>query len=664
MWHPFRACGTALVISLGWCGAAFAQSDNEIALEGEYIIRKSVATLEARAIQRLAMMAGESVAVADETGSSLLVVDRANRRANNQEGGVVEVVDDEHPCEKLWDWYRDEKRLAQRNGGRPPRRVEFDCEGNAIFEISAVPNDSNFSSLWGFNQSNDVDINAPEAWDSGTSCSAQVVAVIDTGVKYDHQDLAQNMWQNARETVNGVDDDGNGIIDDIYGYNAISDSGNPLDDNGHGTHCAGTIGAVGNNGLGVAGVCHNIQIMAIKFLGSNGSGSLWSAVKGIRYVSQMKRRGENIVLSSNSWGGGGFYQSLHDAIAEARDLGILFVSAAGNNANNNDSNPSYPASYDLENIVSVAAVDSLGRLASFSNYGLTSVDIAAPGVGIYSTWSDGGYRSISGTSMATPHISGVLAFIKSRISSITAQQLKDALLRDDMRKTLVSLSGYIRSPGIPNLSALVSDPTRFVPVPPTPVATLPPTPTSTPTATPTATRTPTPTPTPTPGWYDISGQVLDNQNNALVGAAVILHIETGVTLQAVSGPSGEFRFAQTQGPVSYSLSVAKAGYVFNPIQNARLTMNVAHLFQSAPSQVEVSARVIRGDTGQALGGVVVYNGDSRAVTDAQGLARFAVPYGSAYSLRVSVSQSLGFASHTVLSGDVHGAVRRTFTVFP
>ena len=307
--------------------------------------------------------------------------------------------------------------------------VEY-AEPNYIYYASALPNDSKLDNLWGLvnkaKGSGGVDINARDAWDITTGDKNVVVAVIDTGVNYNHEDLKNNMYVNQAEAQGrpGVDDDGNGYVDDIYGYDFANDDGDPMDDNDHGTHCAGTIGAEGNNGVGVVGVNWQVSIMALKFLTGSGGGTLDGAIKSIDYATQA-----GVDIMSNSWGGGGFSQNLKEAIERAEAAGILFVAAAGNERNNNDSRPSYPANYDIPNVISVAAVDSRGNLASFSNYGKNTVHVAAPGVDIYSTVKNGGYRNLSGTSMATPHVSGVAALLLAADSSMSYQQLKDRMLQ-------------------------------------------------------------------------------------------------------------------------------------------------------------------------------------------------------------------------------------------
>lgn len=315
-------------------------------------------------------------------------------------------------------------------------------EPNFLYHTSQLPNDSRMGDLWGLSNRKKsvggVDIDAEDAWSLTTGSRNVVVAVIDTGVNYKHPDLANNMWVNEAEANGqpGVDDDGNGYIDDIHGYDFANKDGDPMDDHDHGSHCAGTIGAEGNNGIGVAGVNWKVRIMGIKFLSNTGGGTLEDAILSIDYATSMK-----VDVMSNSWGGGGYSENLKQAIERAQQAGILFVAAAGNARNNNDAQPSYPASYDLDNVISVAAVDDKGRLASFSNYGKKSVHIAAPGVNILSTNHSGRYMTMSGTSMATPHVSGVAALLLAYDGHLDYHQLKARLL--NTARPLAQLRGKV-----------------------------------------------------------------------------------------------------------------------------------------------------------------------------------------------------------------------------
>jgi len=317
-----------------------------------------------------------------------------------------------------------------------------------------IPNDPKYldGTLWGLNQANDVDIDAPEAWDIRSAATGITVAVIDTGIRYTHQDLAANAWVNPGETAGDrIDNDGNGYVDDVRGIDAYNRDGDPMDDEGHGTHCAGTIGATGNNGIGLTGVAWGVKLMALKFLSASGSGTDSDAVTCIDYA---RLKGAKIL--SCSWGGGGAGASLQAAIERARTAGILMVAAAGNETNNNDRNPSYPASYPHDNIISVASTTSTDALSSFSNYGATSVDLGAPGSSIYSTvsTSDTAYATYSGTSMATPHVAGALALLAAQYPTDNTTGLISRLLNGT--DPISSLTGKARAGRLNLAKALVS----------------------------------------------------------------------------------------------------------------------------------------------------------------------------------------------------------------
>ncbi|MGE5239686.1 MAG: S8 family serine peptidase, partial [Chloroflexota bacterium] len=311
--------------------------------------------------------------------------------------------------------------------------VEY-AEPNYLVQSQVFPNDIRFTELWGLSNTGQTggtpgaDIRAPQAWGITTGSSTTVVAVIDSGIDYSHPDLAPNMWVNEKELNGkpGVDDDGNGYIDDIYGINAITNNGDLMDDCGHGTHVSGTIGAAGNNSIGVVGVNWNVKIIGCKFLDWSGSGSTADALECLEYVKALKDRGVNIVATNNSWGGGGYSSSMYEAIRAQGD--ILFVAAAGNSAFDADEYAFYPAAYELPNVVSVAATDYNDAKASFSNYGRRTIYVGAPGDEILSTLPGGSYGAYSGTSMATPHVTGLAALLKSQDQGRDWKAIKNLIL--------------------------------------------------------------------------------------------------------------------------------------------------------------------------------------------------------------------------------------------
>jgi len=340
------------------------------------------------------------------------------------------------------------------------QEVEY-AEPNYIYQHDATSNDPYFidGSLWGMNGT--FGCGASTAWAAGhTGASTVYVGIIDEGYMYTHVDLAANVGKNPAEAsgATGVDDDGNGLIDDIYGWDFDGNNNSVFDgvNDDHGTHVAGTIGGVGGNGIGVAGVNWNVKLLDAKFLGSRG-GTTANAIKAVDYFTGLKAKGLNIVATNNSWGGGGFSQALQDAIERANQAGILFIAAAGNNGTDNDATASYPSNYPNSNIIAVAAITNTGALASFSQYGATTVDLGAPGSGIYSTVPVksgknvvAGYASYSGTSMATPHVTGAAALYASTHPGATAAQIKAAILGSTV--TTSSLSGKCVTGGRLNVS--------------------------------------------------------------------------------------------------------------------------------------------------------------------------------------------------------------------
>ena len=342
------------------------------------------------------------------------------------------------------------------------------AEPNFKLQPLATPKDPNYRNLWGFNNTGqtggtpDADIDAPEAWDRTTGSPGTVVAVIDEGIDVNHPDLRDNIWTNPGEVPNNnVDDDGNGYVDDVNGYDFANDDAtvydpDPIlgDGDEHGTHVAGTIAATGDNGVGITGVNWDAQVASLKFLGANG-GYTSDAIEAINYAVA-----EGMPISNNSWGGRGRSRALEDAIRNADAKGHIFIAAAGNGGSdrvgdNNDAKPHYPSSYGVPNVVAVAATDGTDRLASFSNFGATSVDLAAPGVRVLSTLPGNSYGRHNGTSMATPHVAGVAALIKSQPNAPTGAnadtQIKAQILQHvDEKGTLqgkVATNGRLNALG-------------------------------------------------------------------------------------------------------------------------------------------------------------------------------------------------------------------------
>jgi len=376
--------------------------------------------------------------------------------------------------------------------------VEY-AEPNYIRRITAAPNDNFFGQQWALrntglfaNGTAGADIKAPEAWDIRTGDSSIVIAVLDTGIDLNHSDLVNNIWINPSEIpTNGIDDDTNGKVDDWRGWDFTTcavfnsagtvcvtpkaESNNPSDNNGHGTHVSGIVGAVGNNGVGTSGVMWNVKIMALKMLNADGDGSIGDEIAAIDYVVMMKNRGVNIKAINASFGGSAFANSERDAITRANTAGILFIAAAGNEQTDNDLAPVFPASYSnpifggLANVISVAATDQNDRRAPFSGFGLASVQVAAPGVYILSTVPitifPTGYDFYSGTSMAAPHVAGLTGLLYSYYTNFTYAQIRATILR--YIDVLPTLSGWIQTGGRINayraLSSLLT-PTGLAPV--------------------------------------------------------------------------------------------------------------------------------------------------------------------------------------------------------
>jgi subtilisin family serine protease len=327
-----------------------------------------------------------------------------------------------------------------------------------VVKGAAGPNDPLFAEQWSLRNTGQrsgrtgADICATRAWEKTTGDRKIVVAVLDTGVDFNHPDLRNNMWTRPASLAPYTDKE-LGTIDDRHGYDAADNDGSPMDDNGHGTHCAGIVGAEGDNSDGIAGVNWRVQIMPLKFLGANGSGSVKDAIECINYVIARKRAGVNVRIISASWGSTMRSRALEDAIRRAGEEDILFVAAAGNSSTNNDRWPHFPSNYNQPNVLSVAALTRHDALARFSNYGARTVHLAAPGAEIMSTWLNGEYEEHSGTSMATPEVSGVAALVLAAHPNMTVKELRERLLASVDR--LPALEGRVATGGRLNAARAV-----------------------------------------------------------------------------------------------------------------------------------------------------------------------------------------------------------------
>lgn len=328
-----------------------------------------------------------------------------------------------------------------------------------MYAFQTAPNDTmyRFGLMWGLSNTGasggtaNVDVDALEAWTVTEGRPDVIVAVLDTGVSQTHLDLKSRLWENPREVPNNnIDDDKNGFIDDVRGWDFIGNDNIPSDGNMHGTHVAGTIAAEKNNNRGVVGVAPGVRIVSLRVLNAQGAGDLAGVMKALQYALALRRAGANIKVINLSLGGGESSDSFKQTLVDLDRAGILVVAAAGNEKNDNDSKPTYPANYDVPNVVSVAAIDSKGLLASFSNYGAKSVDLAAPGVSIWSTFPFGFYFFLDGTSMAAPHVSGVAALVFSKHPTYQPAQVA-AILRSSVKR-ISGLEGKMAAPGVVSAS--------------------------------------------------------------------------------------------------------------------------------------------------------------------------------------------------------------------
>lgn len=400
---------------------------------------RSSQSVGAYAVKHLRLPPGLAVQDVSPDGG-IAIVSRAGVSSASASPVEVDVSDIERECE----------RIVHENRGIP-----ISCEANSLRYLSKTPSDPYLGSLYGLER-----MSAPSAWDITTGSPSVVVAVVDTGVDYNHPDLADNIVRNTAEIpYNNIDDDGNGYVDDYNGYDFYSRDGDPVDEFGHGTHCAGIVGARGDNATGVVGINWNVGILPVRVMGPTGGGSDADVASGVIYATQ---RGASVV--SLSLGGENPSTVLDNAIDYARTADVLVVAAAGNEGVNNDTIPSYPANSNYDNVISVAATDSSDALAGFSNYGPVTVDVAAPGRGILSTYLASSFLTMSGTSMATPYVAGLAALMKSVQPSLGYAALKEII--KNTSDPLPSLAGMTASGGRVNAyRAVVAAAEGVVPTP-------------------------------------------------------------------------------------------------------------------------------------------------------------------------------------------------------
>jgi subtilisin family serine protease len=459
-------------------------------------------------------------------------------------------------------------------------------EPNYKVKAFKTPNDSSYDRLYAM-----AKISAPAAWDVTTGSSDVVIAVLDTGVKYDHPDLAANMWHNPTEKPNnGKDDDGNGIVDDYYGYDALNLDGNPMDDNGHGTHCAGVIGAVGNNSQGVVGVNWKTKIMALKFLGADGLSFSSGALDAYEYAITQKKRGVNLRVISNSWGGPGKSLAIQSVMQEAADNGIISICAAGNDDTDNDAKATNPSNGNVTGLVSVGASDENDNRASFSNYGKRNVDLFAPGVDIYSTYIGKGanaYTFESGTSMACPHVAGAAALLLAQAPSLGVAEVKTRLLA--AVDVLPQLKGLATSSGRLNLAKLLSN-----------------------------------------GIYSVRGVVTDEAKKPLAGAQIF--INGSKTASATSKPDGSYSVDGLK-PGTYSATATLRGWTFTAspakvtLGNKSYVSKINFTGKAAAAVYSITGTVYKlsGTQKTPLKGVMIYLGtDSEPVAVTDGAGKYTI----------------------------------------
>jgi len=410
---------------------------------------EEIALSETRSFSRPEVLVKFKSGVSNETIETLTsrLHDRVEDRIENIAGWTaIDDLDNADPNAIVAEY----SRFEEVEYAEPNFEISLDTEETEGPLVPIFPHDPQFNDQWALANSGQrggkqgADISATLAWATTTGSEELVVAVLDTGVDYTHEDLMENMWVRPAE-MDPYQDSELGTIDDEHGFNAIESAADPMDDNGHGTHCAGIIGAEGENDRGIAGVNWKVKIMPLKFMNAGGFGSTKDAIEAINYVIDRKKAGVNVRIISASWGSTQRSRALEDVIRKAYENAILFVAAAGNATTNNDRNPHFPSSYNVPNVISVAALDRHDELAKFSNWGVKSVAIAAPGVDILSTWLGNGYEEKSGTSMATPVVSGVAALVLAEHPKMSVDELKKKLLAST--DPIVALKGKIATGG-------------------------------------------------------------------------------------------------------------------------------------------------------------------------------------------------------------------------
>jgi len=401
------------------------------------------------------------VLVRFRAGTTREIINRITRQFHDEVEDRIESVDgldviEDEDGQSAADVIAQYRSLPEVQYAEANSEIVLDHEDRGRRHVHA--DDEMFFKQWGLANGGEngglagADVSAMRAWAVTRGSDQVVVAVIDSGVDYTHPDLVRNIWSRP-EIIKAYQDEDLGAVDDVHGFNVVDDDGDPMDDNGHGTHCAGIIGAEGGNGIGIAGVNWNVKIMPLRFMDGDGAGTTKDAIEAINYVIDRKRAGVNVRIISASWGSNTRSRALEDVIRKAYDEGILFVAAAGNAGLDNEQTPHYPSSYNLGNIVSVAATNRNDELAAFSNYGAKSVQIAAPGEEILSTWLEHGFTEKKGTSMATPFVAGVAALILSQNPKMSVDDLRAKLLKSvDL---LASLKGKILSGGRINAAKAV-----------------------------------------------------------------------------------------------------------------------------------------------------------------------------------------------------------------